>query len=209
MRFAAALAGIREDEIGSIIDFGCGFGDLLGYLWEKGWKGHYKGVDLVDELVSEARRRYAQDRTAKFVCADTQNFDGSDENDMAVALGIFNYRFHQDNRTFVRETVDAMWRTSVRVVVCDFLDASSELARRQEDLYYADPCQIYELASAYSPRVMIHHAYMPFEFQVKIWHDDAFEVYISVFGSHRHLASAQSEWRIRGRCVKNDPLMPG
>ena len=43
----------------------------------------------------------------------------------------------------VRNVLDAMWRASRKVVVCDFLSTSSEPALRRADLYYADPAEIF------------------------------------------------------------------
>jgi SAM-dependent methyltransferase len=195
VRFHAAFEDLREEDFASVLDVGCGFGDLLGYLRSKGWRGRYTGVDLVDELIAEARKRYAGDNAAEFLCSDLAAFDHSGKSDMAVALGIFNHRMHQDNLDFARETINKMWSATTRVVVCDFLSMSSEPERRDHDLYYADPATLYELASGYSRRVMIHHAYMPFEFQVKIWHDDDFPQTAPVFAPYSYLASAQTEWR--------------
>jgi trans-aconitate methyltransferase len=195
VRFEAAFEGVRAEECGSIVDLGCGFGDLLGYLRQQGWKGRYTGVELVPELIEEARQRHAGDPAALFVSSDVQTFAPPSKADMAVALGIFNHRLHQDNFEFARQTIENMWGLTAKVVVCDFLSMSSDPGLRKEDLFYADARDIYALAARYSRRVAIHHAYMPFEFQVKIWHDDSFESAAPVFPPYRDLASAQTGWR--------------
>jgi SAM-dependent methyltransferase len=204
VRFEAAFEGIREDEHGSIVDVGCGFGDLLGYLRWRGWNGRYTGVELVPELIEEARKRYASDPAATFISSDVQTFAPPSKADMAVALGVFNHRLHQDNFEFARRTIENMWKQTEKIVVCDFLSTSSDPGRRREDLFYADPRDIYELAARYSRRVSIHHAYMPFEFQVKIWHEDSFEIAAPVFRPYCHLASAQTDWRRTGRIRQGD-----
>ena len=66
VRFEAAFEGLRKEDFDSIIDFGCGFGDLLGYLRMKEWPGSYTGVDLVDELITEAAKRHELDNRAAF-----------------------------------------------------------------------------------------------------------------------------------------------
>lgn len=197
VRFRAAFEGITQDDCGSVLDIGCGFADLLGYLRSNGWKGRYVGLDLVDELIAEARKRYASDRAAQFICGDNSALDDSHTSDMAVALGVFNHRLHENNFQFVQQVMEQMWRATTRVIVCDFLSISSDLDKRREDLYYADPARVYQLAAGYSRRILIHHAYMPFEFQVKIWHNDHFEPSAPVFAPYSHLASAQTEWRKR------------
>lgn len=194
VRFEAAIEGIRPDEHESILDLGCGFGDFLAFLRARGWKGRYTGVDLVEELVGEAQRRHAGDPRAVFLCGDLEAVALTERHDMAVAIGIFNHRI-SDNLTFIQQTIDRMWDATAKVVVCDFLSNTADPDRRQENLFYADPRDLYALASARSRRVMIHHSYMPFEFQVKIWHDASFEIATPVFGPYRHLAKAQTELR--------------
>jgi len=197
VRFDAAFEGLREEDFESVLDVGCGFGDLLGYLRSKGWRGRYTGLDLMDELIQEARKRYSTDSAAEFFRDDIAAFDRSGKSNMAVAVGVFNHRLHQDNLDFVRETVEKMWNLTTRVVVCDFLSISADVERREHELYYADPARLYQFASGFSRRIMIHHAYMPFEFQIKIWHDDDFQRSAPVFAPYSYLASAQTQWRKR------------
>jgi SAM-dependent methyltransferase len=193
VRFEAALEGLREEDFGSVLDVGCGFGDFLLYLRARGWKGKYVGVDLVPEFVAEAAARHAGDPQAEFVYDDGTNYSPAEPCDLAIAIGVFNHRVQQGNLEFVQSAMERMWACSRRVMVCDFLSMSSDPERRQSHLYYADPQQILALAAARSRRVMVHHAYMPFEFQVKIWHDDSFTVPQPVFPPYAGLASRQTE----------------
>jgi SAM-dependent methyltransferase len=199
VRFDAAVEGVQTEEMESVLDVGCGFGDLLGFLRERGWRGRYFGVDLVEELVAEARREYAADSAAEFLCADIHDAGALPVCGMAVALGLFNHHVEGGNEPLIRDTIAAMWRASSSVVVCDFLSLSSDPDRRESRLHYHDPADAYRLGAAYSKRVMIHHAYMPFEFQLKIWRDDSFETAAPVFAPRRDLARAQTAWREKRR----------
>ena len=184
VRFEAALEGIRPDECASVLDVGCGFGDMLGYLRQRGWSGRYVGTDVVPELIEEAARRYG----GEFLLQDLSSEPLTEPLDMAVALGIFNHRVNEGNWQFIEAMIDAMWRSTKQVIVCDFLSSLSEPHRRQPHLFYADPGRLFEIASRYSRRIAIHHSYMPFEFQVKIWHDASYTVPKPVFGPYAHLA---------------------
>jgi len=195
VRFEAALEGLHKEDYESVIDFGCGFGDLLGYLRMKGWRGSYTGIDIVEELVTEAVERHALNDGAAFICSDIGEFSPSTKATMAIALGMFNHRLRQNNLEFVRETIELMWEVTTKVVICDFLSSLSEPLHRRDDLFYADPRELYALATGYSRRVLIHHAYMPFEFQLKIWHDDSFSKSAPVFGPYAHLAHGQTKCR--------------
>lgn len=184
VRFAAALEGLRPSEYESVLDVGCGFGDLLSFLRVRGWSGAYRGLDLVPELVDEARRRHGDG--GEFLCVDasTGALPGSPMA-MAVAIGVFNHRLHEDNMDFVRATLASMWASSAKVVVLDFLSDAADPDRQRDDLFYASPAALLDLARSYSRRVAIHHAYMPFEFQMKVWHDDGFLVEAPAFPPYR------------------------
>jgi SAM-dependent methyltransferase len=199
VRFEAALESLRPEDIESVLDVGCGFGDLLGFLRERGWRGQYTGVDIVEDLLDVAQRAYAGDSAARFLLGEVGELGPEMKSGLVVALGVFNHRVEQGNPAFVRETFEAMWKISERVVVCDFLSTSSDPQCRDERLYYADPVAIYHLGAQYSKRVIIHHAYMPFEFQMKVWHDDSFDAAAPVFPPQRQLARAQTEWRKKRR----------
>jgi SAM-dependent methyltransferase len=191
VRFKAAFEGLAEEDFGSVLDVGCGFGDLLYYLRYHGWKGRYVGIDLVPELVHEAGVRHGDDSAAEFICGDVGTLTYAPPCDLAVAIGVFNHVVKQGNRDFIQATLDRMWALSARSIVCDFLSTSSDPDRRKSNLYYGDPADMYQVATRYSRRIMIHHAYMPFEFQLKIWHDDSFSLSEPVFSRYSDLARRQ------------------
>lgn len=56
MREEVLAAGIGPDD--SILDVGCGFGVLVGWLEATGWRGGYLGVDVTPEFVAMARARH-------------------------------------------------------------------------------------------------------------------------------------------------------
>ena len=183
-RFAAAIEQCSADDLRAVLDVGCGFGDLLAFLRQRGWTGSYFGIDLVPELITEARLLHRDDRKAQFEAGDLAAWNADFKPSAAIAIGLFNHRLHQDNLAFASETIDQMWGLASHVVVCDFLSTASDVAARRDDLYYADPSAMLTLGQSYSRRALLHHAYMPFEFMLKIWHDDAFSVARPVFAPY-------------------------
>lgn len=184
VRFAAALERIGTS-FDSILDVGCGFGDLFPYLRELGWKGDYLGIDIVPELIAEGRARFGK-LGAKFACVDITMDDVEMQADVAVAIGTFNHRLRQDNLQFVQDTLSAMWKRSTSAIAADFLSTSAD--RPRDDLYYADPGDIMKLGLGWSRRVVLNHGYMPFEFNLQVWHDDSFSVDSPVFSAYRDRA---------------------
>jgi SAM-dependent methyltransferase len=180
VRFAAALAALGTT-FGSILDVGCGFGDFFGHLHRSGWRGRYVGIDLVPELLAEARIRYGE-LGAGFIAGEVADIVLDEPCDVAVALGLFNHRLRQDNYQFIEETLDAMWRLTTDCITADFLCATAD--RPREDLFYADAGRVAASALRRSRRVVLNHGYMPFEFCVQIWHDDSFSEELPVFAPY-------------------------
>lgn len=187
-RFAAVLNTVGT-QFGSVLDVGCGFGDLFGYLTERGWKGAYLGVDICPELLDEGVNRFGP-MGAKFECLDLSAEPLSFTADVAVAIGVFNHRLQGDNLEFAGQTLGAMWKHSTHAVVADFLSSTAD--RPQPDLFHADAGTVLQLALSYSKRARLEHAYMPFEFLVAIWHDESFAADCPVFEPYRKHVALES-----------------
>ena len=74
-----------------VVDIGCGLGDLVP--WLATWHGDdfsYIGLDVAEELVTDARRRFGSERVT-FLAADFRNII-LPSCDIAVASGAFSYR---------------------------------------------------------------------------------------------------------------------
>jgi len=185
VRFAAVVDAIGM-EFASVLDVGCGFGDLFGYLTERGWRGSYLGVDICPELLEEGARRFGS-RGARFECVDLSSEPVSYSAEVAVAIGVFNHRLKEDNLEFAERMLHAMWAHSTQVIAADFLSTAAD--RPRPELFHAEPDSVLRLALGYSRRVRLEHSYMPFEFLVAIWHDDSFSAEVPVFDHYlKHIA---------------------
>ena len=91
LRFEQLLR-VVTDPRGSVIDFGCGFGALLGNMRGKGFVGDYLGIDIASDMIETAASKYATDRKARFETGSSP----STQADYAVASGIFNVSMHHD-----------------------------------------------------------------------------------------------------------------
>ena len=166
----------------SILDIGCGFGDLFGYLKGLGWRGDYVGYDLCPELIEEGRKRFGPDG-AQFECADFASSAADVRADVAVAIGIFNHKLHGDNWEFVQSTLKAMWGRTHVAVAADFLSATAD--KPHEHLFHVPASRVLDLGLSLSKRAVLKHDYMPFEFSMAVWHDDSFEPDCPVLAPYR------------------------
>lgn len=185
VRFAAILEMLGA-EFKSILDIGCGFGDLFAYLKGIGWRGDYIGYDLCPELIEEGRKRFGPDG-ARFECGDFSSSATDVRADVAVAIGIFNHKLHGDNWEFVRSTLYAMWERTNVAIAADFLSATAD--KPHEHLFHIPASRVLEHGLSLSKRAVLKHDYMPFEFSMAVWHDDSFESGCPIFAPYqRHIS---------------------
>jgi trans-aconitate methyltransferase len=167
-RFAVLTSFVPLDSIDSVLDVGCGFGDLCGFLRQRGFRGRYVGIDFIPELIEIGRSRFAD---ADLRVSDLSTFSSVDGFGLVVASGIFNARLHhQDNLAHIKESLARMFSLCTRVMAVDFL--TSYVDFRREDLYYMAPEEAFGCAKAMTRRVSLRHDYMPFEFALGLFRDD-------------------------------------
>jgi SAM-dependent methyltransferase len=168
IRFAALTSFLPLDRVASVLDVGCGFGDLFAFLRERGFRGSYTGIDFVPELIEQGRRAYAE---AELLVADLAEFDPGRRYDLVVASGVFNAKLlAEDNWAHLAAGLRKMWELCSRVAAADFLTSYVDYER--EDLYYASPEQVFGFAKTLTRRVALSHHYLPFEFAVGLFRDD-------------------------------------
>ena len=162
---ASALRGSRP----SILEVGCGLGSFLKYLNTQGRDCSYSGYDIVPEYVAECQRLHPQ---ANFGVRNIF-LDGIDGRyDTVVMSQVLNNRYQRSNnmRVMHRALELAFEHTSVSVSV-DMM--STYVDFRDPDLFYYSPEEIFRVARAIAPRVVVRHDYRAFEFCVQLFHEGA------------------------------------
>jgi len=162
---ASALRGQRP----SILEVGCGLGNFYKYLVEHKRDCSYHGYDIVPEYVAECQRVYPQ---AGF---DVRNIflngiEGS--YDTVVMSQVLNNRYQKsDNMLVMRRALELAYQHTRVSVSVDML--STYVDFRNPDLFYYSPEDIFRMAKAIAPRVLIRHDYRAFEFCVQLFHQEA------------------------------------
>ncbi len=169
-RFAAIADLVTSRQSSSLLDVGCGFADLRDFLRARGWSGAYAGVDVVAAFIDAAKER---DPTLDVRHADFSSGDSaSPAFDFVVASGLFNGRLrHEPHEEYVSRTIRRMFE-HCRIAVCvDFL---STWVNYQKDLnWHADPSEMVRFARSLTRRVYLRHDYLPFEFSLILYRQDA------------------------------------
>ena len=164
IRFAVLADNVALDGR-TLLDVGCGLGDLWGYLKGRGIKVDYCGVDLLAEMTASAAR---QNPAGRFVCGDI--FDpgrcaiGSEGRfDVVFCSGMLNLDLG-NNQEFLPEALRRMLELSVEYMVVNLLHARSEV--RYPHCAYYDPEAVLKILEPTGCRVRLIDDYLPNDFTV-------------------------------------------
>lgn len=149
----------------SILDVGCGFGDLYGFLIKRNLNIEYTGVDINPDLTKVAKEIYPD---AHFEVKDIEQENINDNFDWVFASGLFEFKVHDDE--YVQKMLKRMFEICNKGIAADFL--SNYVDFKNENAYYASPEEIFSFCKTLSKRVTLRHDYMPFEFCVHVYKDD-------------------------------------
>ncbi len=167
IRFSVFSEFILKNENASVLDVGCGFGDLFIYLKNKGWEGHYTGVDIVGKLLEVGRDIFPE---ANLIEGNLMNLE-LPKHDYVVESGIFNAKLEfEDNYAHIENTIAAMFNNANVAVIADFM--STYVDFEKDGAWHSDPARIIDIARKFSNRFILKYDYMPFEFTLVIFKDD-------------------------------------
>lgn len=169
IRFSVLAEAALSDPGMSVLDVGCGFGDLYDFLAANGWRGDYTGVDIVPGLLEVARERHP---ALAFHELDASVSLGTlPAHDLVVCSGGLNARLrHGDNEAHVRTMLTAMFEAAARIAACDFMTTHVDF--RHEDAWHTDPAWAFGLALSLTRRAVLRADYMPYEFALILFKDD-------------------------------------
>ncbi len=157
------LASIGDLDGCSVLDVGCGFGDLYGYLLAKGIDVEYTGIDLNPAFITIARKVYPGGR---FIIGDFEEERFRGRFDWAFESGIFNLKI-KNTTEFVRNALKKMFALSRRGLAADFL--SSRTLIMDGSMYYQDPEEMRYFCHSLSDRVVLKSGYRFGEFCVYVY----------------------------------------
>lgn len=159
----------------SILDFGCGFGDMYGFAKKKGLKINYFGIDINKNLILEGKKAYPD---ANLEVRDAFE-QGLDRNyDYILSSGAHNYKI-KDNWIHIERTFELFNKHSLGGFAMNFL--SNKVDYELDDTYHTDPTRLIGLAYNYSNRIVLRNDYMPFEFTVFIDKQNKFDKSVAVY----------------------------
>ena len=158
----------------SVLDAGCGLGDLYGFFKAEGLlhrnRISYIGYDVSPKLLEAARKKYPD---AKFELIDILEDRYVPKFDYVFCSGIFNIRTSEENEhlDFVKEMLFRMYDLSSCGVAVNFLSEGALPIGSPEDLnssryFYFKPDEILNFCRFVCSRYILRHDYHPGDFTV-------------------------------------------
>lgn len=168
LRFSRLLTLVDGAAKTTLIDYGCGYGALADQPRVRETAVSYQGFDISDEMVRAARASHAGDPW----CVFTSNASALRRADYVVASGVFNVKLDhpiEEWRDYVIDILNDLDALSDRGFGFNMLSTYSDPEKRRDDLYYADPLELFDICKRrFSPRVALLHDYPLYEFTLVV-----------------------------------------
>lgn len=150
-----AIIGTAKFSGGTVVDYGCGSGDLYAFLNEEGYQFKYIGLDCNPQMIDIARERHGDHFAV--IQIDEVKFD---EVDYVFASGIFQFldkgfgKYHQS-------LISKLFDRSKMALAVNFLSSLRATKEKSEIEMYFQPTKIVELAASICDFWCIDHSYHP------------------------------------------------
>lgn len=185
--------GLRATD--SIVDIGCGYGDLFDFLRSTGWQGAYTGIDINAQLIEEGRRIYPE---AELAVVDIQ---------MTPSDRMWDWCFCCQALSSATEAVPfmehfesmlgIMWGLCRRGLVFNLLSPIVDYTHP----VHARPAlaDVLRVVTGLTNRFTVRHDYMPYEYAVYAYKENDVNKDNFVFAAQQeNLRELSSRWRRTG-----------
>lgn len=163
LRFQIALEiehFLNNTPIKSVLDVGCGFGDMGIYLNSFYPDIKYIGIDINPTLIDEGLKKYP---FLDLRCLDVleHNIDGTF--DLVCENGIFNYQLqNEDQLAYIDKMIDKMFSLCNYGISVDFL--STYVDFKHDGAFHMDEFEAIRLLKKQTKRIILRNDYLDFEY---------------------------------------------
>ena len=169
----------------SILDIGCGFGDANKLLKSKNKNYTYLGIDIVENLIEEAKKTYTKDKNIDFILDDFLKVNLYKEYDIVVSSGVFNFKLQGgDNYMFINSFMQKAFKLAKDGIAFDFL--SDKVDFQYEHTFHSSPSKILDMGYKLTKNIILKNNYMPFEFAIVMFKDETFTKEDTIFTRYKN-----------------------
>lgn len=163
LRFDVLLRGL-EPKGKSILDIGCGLGDMIPYLTERtGGDFNYIGIDIAEKLIVDASATF-KSKGYQFYTGDIFSVN-LPKVDIALLSGALSFKT-ENIETYAYETMAQMFELSKEAACLNFLTKYVDFELEKNQHY--QPETVFSKAKQFSKKVNLLHDYPLYEFTVQL-----------------------------------------
>jgi len=154
----AQLCRVGDINNKTVLDVGCGIGDLCVYLRSRFDRVDYTGIDINPDAIEFAKKKH---RDASFHLCDltSENRDRCEfpNQDYVMTSGVFNNSF-LDSTEYLEELVKAAFNKSIIGLAFNFI--SDQAHKKDKGMAYHDPLRVLQFCmDTLSERTTMFHRY--------------------------------------------------
>lgn len=167
-RFEQIAGLFKNNNNFSLIDYGCGYGAMVPYLFKRHNAFSYVGCDISYSMITHALTLYGDHENVEFIRCSEIDF----MTDYCVSSGIFNVRQNVSDELwleYLQSTLQMFNRYSRLGFSFNLLSVNCDPEKKRDDLFYADKDQIVSYCRRnFSDQVSVIDDYGLFEFTVYV-----------------------------------------
>ena len=153
----------------SVLDVGCGLGDLSEYLRGRGWIGKYTGIDINPDMITAAKKRLPQET---FLCVDILEDEFEVSYDYVFCGATVQHRpKYADPEQYLFSMVRKMFALAKRGLAFDVF--SNRVDYMDADMLYVDPMKLLAFCYTLTTRLTLRNDCRPYEIMVYLFNEEA------------------------------------
>jgi SAM-dependent methyltransferase len=165
LRFSQLIKVIDPAQPFSLLDYGCGYGALAGYLLRLKFPMQaYVGFDILESMVVKGFEVFSDSPE----CTFTASLEAIPQVDFAIASGIFNLKLETPYEQWTEYVVSELHKINAlsrKGFSFNMLTKYSDAEYMRPHLYYADPCYLFDYCKRnFSRNVALLHDYEVYDF---------------------------------------------
>jgi trans-aconitate methyltransferase len=151
----------------TILDVGCGFGDLYDFLKNKGVAFSYEGIDVNPAMLKVARERHPD---VVFQEADFGSYDSKGKFDYIFCSGALSFKT-KDYKNFYFEHIKKMYEFSKVGVAFNMLNSKNNVTPENEETFATyEILEVQEFCKHLTEKITILEDYLPNDFTFFLHH---------------------------------------
>lgn len=147
----------------SVLDVGCGVGDLYGYLLQKIVNFTYRGIDSNELMIQSAKSKYPG---TEFILSGIAEYNDNTF-DYVLSSGLLNLKIPNHRKVYFGYIMKMFDLSKIGLA---FNMLNNKFHDDDETYAAYSVTEIYELCSTLSTKIVIRQDYLPHDFTIYLYH---------------------------------------